>query len=103
MESGRGEPPTAVVRKGKWKLVHYRSADEARQRGREIELFDLEDDPGELRNIAARHSDVVGELRAALDHWARSTPSFGQNEVETNLDDLDEGTKEMMRALGYLD
>lgn len=37
--------PQAMVRDGRWKLVHYHRE--------ELQLFDLEDDPGELRDRAA--------------------------------------------------
>jgi arylsulfatase A-like enzyme len=33
------------------------------------ELYDLEADPGETRNVIAEHPDVVAKLRAAYDQW----------------------------------
>jgi arylsulfatase len=33
------------------------------------ELYDLEVDPGEARDVAAEHPDVVARLRAAYDAW----------------------------------
>ena len=35
----------------------------------EIELFDVVADPDETRNVAARHPDVVADLRTSLDAW----------------------------------
>jgi arylsulfatase A-like enzyme len=35
----------------------------------EIELFDVEADPDETNNVAAKHPDTVAALRASLDRW----------------------------------
>lgn len=47
-----------MIRKGVWKYNYYV--------GFEPELFNLEDDPEEMINVAAAHSDVVAELHAEL-------------------------------------
>ncbi|MGE0551069.1 MAG: sulfatase-like hydrolase/transferase [Kofleriaceae bacterium] len=47
----------AMIR-GRWKLI---------QTGDVFELYDVQDDPNELSNLAARHPQIVGELRALLD------------------------------------
>ncbi|HJZ59302.1 MAG TPA: arylsulfatase [Gemmataceae bacterium] len=52
-----------AVRTGKWKLV-------ARARG-PWELFDLDADPVELTDLAAKEPGRVRELAAAWDDWAR--------------------------------
>jgi arylsulfatase A-like enzyme len=49
-----------AVRRGRWKYLY----------DREMELlFDLEQDPGERRNLAYRHPEVVKALRMALASW----------------------------------
>ena len=48
-----------MLRKGRWKLIRYV--------GFEDELFDLENDPEELVNVAVQHIDVVTKMRAAMD------------------------------------
>ncbi len=50
-----------AVRLGDWKLVHPEE-----QRAM---LFDLGEDPGEQRDIAAAHPDRVGELSRAWSEW----------------------------------
>jgi choline-sulfatase len=49
--------PMVMIRRGRWKLVHTASDPD--------QLFDVEDDPLELRNLAAdpAHADLVRELR----------------------------------------
>jgi arylsulfatase A-like enzyme len=56
-----------AVRAGKWKAVRKPML------AGPIELYDLETDAGEERNIAARHPDVVERLRAHMDE--AHTPS----------------------------
>lgn len=53
--------PAAVVRLGPWKLI--------RHFGGETELFQLEDDPSESRNVAGSHPEKVEELGRLLDAW----------------------------------
>ncbi len=35
----------------------------------EYELYDYEEDPHETRNLAAKHPEVVNELKAKLDQY----------------------------------
>ena len=37
-----------------------------------LELYDLEDDPGEARNLSAEHPQVVARLRSAYEDWLRN-------------------------------
>lgn len=50
-----------AVRDAKWKL-HVRKGDQSI-----LELYDLETDPGETRNLSSEHPEVVQRLSAALD------------------------------------
>jgi hypothetical protein len=51
--------------RGRWRLVNGR------------ELFDLVSDPGQERDVAEHHPQLVAELRAAYDNWwADIEPSF---------------------------
>lgn len=53
-----------AVRRGKWKLVSiYPSY--------QWELYDLEQDPGETRNVAQRNSNLVDELSLLYFGWAK--------------------------------
>lgn len=58
-------PKNQAVRSGKWKLVNAAP-------GRPWELYDLEADGGETRDLASQHPDQVKDLTAKWQAWARS-------------------------------
>lgn len=60
---GIRHPDAKMVRTKKWKLNYYP--------GHGGELYDLENDPGEMRNLyrSGRHAGTVGELKGALLDW----------------------------------
>jgi arylsulfatase A-like enzyme len=49
-----------AVRMGRWKAVRLK-------RGSALELYDLEADPGEQKELAAGHPDVVAKIDAYLE------------------------------------
>lgn len=61
------------------------------------ELYDLASDPGEHRNLVDEQPDVAAQLRSVLEPL-RSRPEVRSGEVE-----LDEPTRERLRALGYVE
>lgn len=59
--------PYSIARDGRWKLIRH---DDPEAFGVDaIELFDLEDDPAETRNVAGEHADVAARLEGAIDDW----------------------------------
>ncbi len=56
--------PAGAIREGNWKLIEWF------EDGR-IELYDLERDPGQRRNLAEAESDVAQRLRERLAAWRR--------------------------------
>lgn len=54
---------TDAIRTQRWKL--HRAADR-------VDLYDMEADPAEAVNVAADHADVVADLTARMDAWAKS-------------------------------
>ena len=52
---------TEVAMQGKWKLLALE--------GKPLELFDLEADPNEQRNVIGDHPDLVALLSAQLNEW----------------------------------
>ena len=83
---------------GRYKLVSWS--------GR-IELYDLEADPGETRNIAAEEPERVErmlarieQIRAENEARRRSNLAFDDDQV---LESVSESTRERLRAMGYID
>jgi arylsulfatase A-like enzyme len=63
------------------------------------ELYDLEDDPGELENLAGMRGELADELQGELDRWERGLTG---EQVETREASYDEETAERLRGLGYI-
>ena len=51
----------------KWRLVHGK------------ELYDLRSDPGQKRNLAAQHPDVVAKTRAHYQQWWKRTEPLARS------------------------
>jgi arylsulfatase len=62
------------VREGKWSLVNVKNSPTA------WELYDVAADPGERRDVAAEHRDVVARLAAEYDRWWHSVQTDLVNE-----------------------
>jgi arylsulfatase I/J len=75
------EPTQGAVRHGKWKLVWHAVLPPR------IELFDLDADPGETRDVAADHPEQVAELQARVVDLARAMapPLFYGSAVQLTL------------------
>ncbi|MEJ5340741.1 MAG: sulfatase [Thermogutta sp.] len=58
----QGGAPSAAVRRGPWKLIHWYEDDS-------WELYNLEDDIGENRNLAGQYPEKVAELKKLLQDW----------------------------------
>jgi arylsulfatase A-like enzyme len=80
----------AIVR-GRWKLI-------ASTNGRR-DLYDMDDDPTESRELSARHADVAAELDTALKAWAISAERL---RPAKNLPRRNETLMQRLRTLGYL-
>jgi len=85
------------VRNERWKMI---LANEGNPRGlAPVELYDMQADPVESRNLAGEQAEVVAGLKNDLEQlraFARSGAVAGQSGA------LDDAAKERMRALGYL-
>lgn len=90
-----GEAHARAIRLGHNKLVHTTS------RGREsVQMFDLSNDPGETEDL----STEMPELRSALmSELVSINVDALAGRMETRRTEMDEGTKEALRTLGYLD
>jgi len=59
--------PQKAIRSGKWKLVDFRDFEAKTQSG--WQLFDLDSDIGETKNLAAEKPELLAELSKAWDGW----------------------------------
>jgi arylsulfatase A len=63
--TNQGSRPAGAVRDGRWKLVeHYDDG--------KVELFDLDADPGETRDLAAKEANRAVAMRNRLRDWRKS-------------------------------
>ncbi|MEL6674307.1 MAG: sulfatase [Bacteroidota bacterium] len=63
---GRDVAPYSIIREGKWKLIRYYD-------GTPTELYDLENDLGESRNLATDEINQVRMMETRLDAWLLAT------------------------------
>lgn len=61
----QGGDPSSIIRKGKWKLIHY-------YEDNSNELYDLETDPFEQKNVAAKFLEISKNLYHQLKNWLTS-------------------------------
>lgn len=74
-----------------------------RQMAERSMLFDLAHDPHERENVAARHPQVVQELRAMLDAWLVEGRVYAGSDEGAGVElGLDEETLRQLQGLGYL-
>ena len=66
-----GAFPSSAVRKGKYKLIEWHEAGIYGLENR-YELYDLENDLGETRNLASSLPERTRDLAADLEHWRSS-------------------------------
>jgi arylsulfatase A-like enzyme len=86
-----------ALRAGTWKIIE---ANPGNPRGLpEIELFDLTADPGETRSLAAKDEGRWKAMRARMDH---TTADALKAAVTGEQIEVDDATRERLRALGYV-
>jgi arylsulfatase A-like enzyme/glycosyltransferase involved in cell wall biosynthesis len=91
-----------AMRTKKWKYiktledVSY-SANFQRKKG-EVELFDLENDPAEEKNVAKENPETAARFSAMVDDWLKAR-SGGEKAEQI---EADEETKKKLEALGYM-
>lgn len=81
-----------TYRLGRWKAY--------RPRGGELVLVDLQADPGEQRDVAAEHPDVVESIQKRMDELSTSLAAKGEVAPPTGLSEED---KRRLQAVGYLE
>ena len=74
----QGGDPSSIIRKGKWKLIHY-------YEDNSNELYDLVTDPFEQKNVAAKFPKVSENLYQQLTNWLTSV-NAKYPEIDTKFD-----------------
>jgi arylsulfatase A-like enzyme len=99
--AGGQTPYQEVVRLGKWKLIHVPSEkDRQVMTGREFELYNLKDDPGEKVNLIDKFpekADLLKKHLPAAEQNAKGLPSEPEPAIEH-----DQFSTEMLKSLGYI-
>lgn len=99
-----------MIRTEDWKLISPQETAYLREQywyeaDGQVELYDLQTDPGETRNVADEHPDVVEHFQSLLDDELNSQKETAQGPNrsvtidETEMDDV----KSRLGALGYAD
>jgi len=83
-----GASALRFVRDGRWKYIHKLDP----------ELYDIEADPAESRNLAEAHPEVVEKMRARLRSLIESAP---EKPVGSEVK-MDASTLQQLHALGYV-
>ena len=65
-----------------------------------VQLYDLTTDPGETRNLAAEHPDIVERLEQALARWKELQKPLDVAHPASEVT-LDAEEVEKLKALGY--
>jgi arylsulfatase A-like enzyme len=80
------QEPIRAMTDGRWKYLYQRDGIE--------ELYDLSSDPSEINNIVTEAPDRASSFRAELEAW-------DHGEADAPMD-IDEATREKLKALGYI-
>jgi arylsulfatase A-like enzyme len=88
---GLTQGPLLALRSERWKLIRH-------QRDGSLEAYDLERDPGELRDLGARPRAFPPRLPLVLDEWGAA----GAHRPPQEPPELDEESREALRQLGYV-
>jgi arylsulfatase A-like enzyme len=91
----RWEQRFAAVRTDRYKYVHGLFG--------ERELYDLESDPGERRDVSGKFPDVAESMRARLFELTESSAGAGLEEEPSYSSEERALVEERLRDLGYLD
>jgi arylsulfatase A-like enzyme len=94
-----------VIVDGHWKLIRtlrsfYYVPAFSREAGT-VELYDLEHDPGEEKDVAARRPDVVSALLQRLDGWLTAHPKVTEGPEGATSGSSEHSDR--LRALGYVE
>jgi arylsulfatase A-like enzyme len=99
-ESGFTQDYQRSITSERYKLIYVPDAGDRRiMRGRELELYDLQADPHETRNLVDEQPEVVAPLQKELWRWMADGGDAAPAPAAVSVDGQ---TEEQLRSLGYL-
>src|SRR5205085_5780507 len=99
-ESGYAESYQRAIVSDRYKLVYVPDAgDRAVMQGRELELYDLEEDPGETWNLVDECPEVTALLEERLLSWIAAG---GSGSGAPEAVHIEPQAEEQLRSLGYI-
>ena len=84
IQTHRGDVPVRyhhfMIRNQQWKMLHNSGFDKESFAGEpKFELYNMENDPLEMRDLAAEHPEIVADLKTAYDAWFDDVSSTRPN------------------------
>ncbi len=99
-ESGYSRDYQRSITTERYKLVYVPDREDQRMMtGRELELYDLQKDPGETRNLIDERPEIAGPLERQLRRWIAES---GATAHAPGAVHIDRQTEAQLRSLGYL-
>ncbi len=99
-ESGYAKDYQRSITSERYKLVSVPDPEDRKvMQGRDLELYDLQKDPGETRNVIDEQPKVAEAMKKQLDRWITESGAPSEAPAEVTLD---KQTEEELRSLGYL-
>ena len=74
--SGPGINPYSAIRQGRWKLIYFHGS-------RKLELYDLESDIGESKDVARQRPKIRKRLAERLSRWCVEVEAQMSIDVKT--------------------
>jgi arylsulfatase A-like enzyme len=65
--------------------------------GERVELYDLKNDPGEVRNLASERPEIAAALQERLDTWSAKHPQY-----RADMGQINDEMRATLKALGYV-
>jgi arylsulfatase A-like enzyme len=99
-ESGFAQAYQRSITSERYKLVYVPDAGDRRvMQGKELELYDLAEDPGETKNLIDQRPQVAGPLKERLWQWIEEGGAGGEVPEAVRVDG---NAEEQLRSLGYI-
>ena len=95
-----------IVRDRRYKFADSREGNAQRHMsgavGKQYALYDLDNDPGETENLVDELPEIAASLREAVTRWYEA-PYDAVKGSSGDVGEMDDATREQLKALGYLD